>query len=87
MHAQGGKTCPCPSTAVIGKGIGWELGWLAHKRAYTRLISLHRWLGQASHIEQTTLFGESYDYDCIRNGGVGAKQQWRHRLSPVCTNI
>lgn len=64
----GGKTCACPSTAVIGKGLGWELGWAAHKQAYTRLISLHRWLGQAAHVEQTTLFGESYDYDCIRNG-------------------
>jgi hypothetical protein len=64
----GGKTCPCPSTAVIGKGLGWELGWAAHKQSYTRLISLHRWLGQAAHVEQTTLFGESYNYDCIRNG-------------------
>ena len=63
-----GKTCACPSTAVIGKGIGWELGWAAHKEANTRLISLHRWLGQAAHVEQTTLFGESYEYDCIRNG-------------------
>ena len=63
-----GKSCACPSTAVIGKGIGWELGWAAHKRAYTRLISLHRWLGQASHVEQTTLFGESYVYTCILDG-------------------
>lgn len=66
--APGGKTCACASTAVIGKGIGWELGWAAHKRAYTRLISLHRWLGQASHVEVTTLFGESYLYDCILQG-------------------
>ena len=63
-----GKSCACPSIAVIGKGIGWELGWAAHKQVYTRLISLHRWLGQASHVEQTTLFGESYVYDCIRDG-------------------
>jgi hypothetical protein len=64
----GGKSCACPSTAVIGKGLGWELGWAAHRRHYTRLISLHRWLGQAAHVEQTTLFGESYVYDCIRLG-------------------
>lgn len=25
-------------------------------------------LGQAAHVEQTTLFGESYFYDCIRAG-------------------
>jgi hypothetical protein len=66
--APGGKTCACPSLAVIGKGIGWELGWAAHRKAYTRLISLHRWLGQASHVEQTTLFGESYNYPCMLEG-------------------
>eukprot|EP01052_Picozoa_sp_SAG31_P025940 SAG31_NODE_2313_length_5956_cov_3.390302_2_plen_271_part_00 len=66
--APGGKTCACASTAVIGKGIGWELGWAAHRRAYTRLIALHRWLGQAAHVEVTTLFGESYVYDCILEG-------------------
>jgi hypothetical protein len=59
--------CVCVR-GLVGKGIGWELGWLAHKRAFTRLIALHRWLGQAAHVEQTTLFGESYEYDCIRHG-------------------
>jgi hypothetical protein len=24
--------------------------------------------GQAAHVEQTTLFGESYGYDCIKHG-------------------
>ena len=66
--APGGRTCPCPSYAAIGKGIGWELGWAAFRGHYTRLISLHRWLGQAAHVEQTTLFGESYVYDCIKQG-------------------
>ena len=32
-----GKTCACPSLSVIGKALGWELGWAAHKKAYTRL--------------------------------------------------
>ena len=32
------------------------------------LAEFNRWLGQAAHVEQTTLFGESYVYDCIRNG-------------------
>ena len=66
--APGGKTCACASTAVIGKGIGWELGWAAHRQHWTRLVSLHRWLGQAAHVEVTTLFGESYEYDCILAG-------------------
>ena len=64
----GKPTCACASFAVIGKGLGWELGWAAHRRHWTRLIVLHRWLGQAAHVEQTTLFGESLVYDCIKNG-------------------
>ena len=37
-------------------------------RALLRTVSLHRWLGQAAHVEQTTLFGESYVYGCIKSG-------------------
>ena len=66
--APGGKTCACPSFAVIGKMLGWELGWAAYRRDWARLIVLHRWLGSAAHVEQTALFGESYVYDCIKNG-------------------
>eukprot|EP00040_Diaphanoeca_grandis_P030357 m.179339 g.179339 ORF g.179339 m.179339 type:complete len:802 (-) comp31971_c0_seq3:129-2534(-) len=62
------KTCACPSFAVIGKQLGWELGWAAFRQDWTRLIVLHRWLGSAAHVEQTTLFGESYNYDCIKQG-------------------
>ena len=35
---------------------------------WTRLISLHRWLGAATHVEQTSLFCESLTYECIKNG-------------------
>jgi hypothetical protein len=45
--AYGGKTCACADAAVIGKALGWELAWAAHKQWFTRLISMHRWLGQA----------------------------------------
>ena len=31
---------------VIGKAIGWELGWAAYRKNWARLIVLHRWLGQ-----------------------------------------
>lgn len=72
--APGGKTCPCASYSAIGKSIGWELGWAAFRGGFTRLISLHRWLGQAAHVEQTTLFGESYVYDCIKEGEASGFQ-------------
>eukprot|EP00039_Didymoeca_costata_P007405 m.99424 g.99424 ORF g.99424 m.99424 type:complete len:763 (+) comp13674_c0_seq11:167-2455(+) len=66
--AYDGKTCACPSFAVIGKNLGWELGWAAYRQHFTRLITLHRWLGSAAHVEQTTLFAESYSYECMRTG-------------------
>ena len=53
--APGGKTCACESDAVIGKMLGWELGYAAFRSDFNRLIVLHRWLGQAAHVEQTTL--------------------------------
>ena len=77
--APGGKTCACPSFAVIGKMLGWELGWAAYRRDWTRLIVLHRWLGSAAHVEQTTLLGESYVYDCMKNGE-------QHGFSPAVSN-
>eukprot|EP00656_Telonema_subtile_P039076 TRINITY_DN44217_c0_g1_i1.p1 TRINITY_DN44217_c0_g1~~TRINITY_DN44217_c0_g1_i1.p1 ORF type:complete len:295 (-),score=39.81 TRINITY_DN44217_c0_g1_i1:91-975(-) len=66
--AYGSQTCACAQFAVIGKSLGWELGWAAHRQWYTRLIVLHRWLGAAAHVEITQLFGESYDYSCIKQG-------------------
>jgi hypothetical protein len=71
-----GKTCACPSFSVIGKGIGWELGYAALRKQYTRLIVLHRWLGAAAHVEMTSIFGESYVYDCIKTGE-------QHGFSPM----
>lgn len=58
--------CPCPARVVIGKGLGWEIGWAAHRQRWTRLIALHRWLGAAHHVEREALFGEDMDYDCIK---------------------
>lgn len=66
--APGGKSCACASYAVIGKELGWALGWAAYRKDWTKLIVLHRWLGSASHIEQTALFAESYSYDCMKAG-------------------
>lgn len=66
--APGGTSCSCGSYAVIGKTVGWELGWAAFRHDFVRLTVLHRWLGQAAHVEQTTLFGESYEYSCIKEG-------------------
>lgn len=31
--------------AVIGKGLGWELGWAAHRADWQRVVALLRWLG------------------------------------------
>lgn len=58
--------CPCGQQEVIGKFLGWEIGYAAYRQRWTRLIALHRWLGSAAHVEMTTLFAESYDYDCLR---------------------
>ena len=65
---EGGKPCVDASNEVIGKGLGWEIGWRAYRKDWTRLIVLHRWLGAAAHVEQTSLFGEHYDYDCTKRG-------------------
>jgi hypothetical protein len=68
--AGGGPTqsCACADNGVIGKGLGWELGWAAQRGQWTRLISLHRWLGQAAHVEQTPLMAETLGYDCMKRG-------------------
>ena len=29
---------PCPARVIIGKGLGWEIGWAAHRERWTRLI-------------------------------------------------
>jgi hypothetical protein len=58
--------CPCPARVVIGKGLGWETGWAAHRGRWTRLIAITRWLGTAHHVEKQPLFGEDLDYDCLR---------------------
>lgn len=58
--------CPCPARVVIGKGLGWETGWMAHKQRWTRLIAMTRWLGAAHHVETQPLYGENIDYDCIK---------------------
>ena len=58
--------CPCPARVVIGKGLGWETGWAAHRGRWTRLLALTRWLGAAHHVERQPLFGEDLDYDCIK---------------------
>jgi len=58
--------CGCAQQDVIGKYLGWEIGYAAYRQRWTRLIALHRWLGAAAHVENTTLFAESYDYECLR---------------------
>ena len=58
--------CPCPARVMIGKGLGWEIGWAAHRQRWARLIAIHRWLGQAHHVEKQPLYGEDLDYDCIK---------------------
>ena len=50
--------CPCPARVIIGKGLGWETGWAAHRERWTRLIAIHRWLGAAHHVEKEPLYGE-----------------------------
>ena len=47
--------CPCPARVIIGKGLGWEIGWAAHRERWTRLIAVHRWLGAAHHVEKEAL--------------------------------
>ena len=59
--------CPCPARVTIGKGVGWETGWMAHRERWTRLIAMVRWLGAAHHVEAQPLFGEDLDYDCLKN--------------------
>jgi hypothetical protein len=63
--------CPCPARVTIGKAVGWETGWYAHKERWTRLIAMTRWLGAAHHIEKQPLFGEDLDYDCIKAAEQG----------------
>ena len=58
--------CPCPARVVIGKGLGWEIGWQAHRERWTRLIAITRWLGAAHHVEKQPLYGEDMDYDCLK---------------------
>lgn len=58
--------CPCPARVVIGKGLGWEIGWAAHRARWTRLIAIHRWLAAAHHVEKEALFAELLDYDCLK---------------------
>ena len=65
--------CPCPFTDVIGKAIGWEIGWAAFRERWTRLIAIHRWLGAAHHVEVEALFGEHMDYPCIKAMEHGEK--------------
>lgn len=50
--------CPCPARVTIGKGVGWETGWMTYKEKWTRLIALTRWLGAAHHVEAQPLYGE-----------------------------
>ena len=52
-----------PARAVIGKGLGWELAAAAYRGRWARVTTLVRWLGAAA--ANLTLFGESYDYDCL----------------------
>ena len=47
---------------LIGKGLGWETGWAAHRERWTRLIAIHRWLD----VEKEALYGEDMDYDCLK---------------------
>ena len=58
--------CPCPARVIIGKGLGWEIGWQAHRERWTRLIAITRWLGAAHHVEKQPLYGEDMDYDCLK---------------------
>lgn len=58
--------CPCPARVIIGKGLGWEIGWAAAQERWSRLIAIHRWLGAAHHVEKEALYGEDMDYDCIK---------------------
>ena len=53
-----------PDRAVIGKGFGWELAAAAYTGRWARVATLARWLGAAA--ANLTLFGESYEYDCLR---------------------
>ena len=60
--------------AVIGKGLGWELGWAASNSNWQRVIALLRWLGAVAgrvpvHCKATPctetssgMLGESYFY-------------------------
>ena len=47
--------CPCPARVVIGKGLGWETGWAAHRERWNRLIAITRWLGAAHHVRAQPL--------------------------------
>lgn len=58
-----------PARAVIGKGLGWELAAAAFRGRWARVTTLVRWLGAAA--ANHTLFGESYDYDCLRTHSTG----------------
>jgi hypothetical protein len=61
--------------AVIGKGLGWELGYAAATKDWQRIAALYRWLGsvagsvpahcKAAPCTPTTseMFGESYFYE------------------------
>ena len=60
--------------AVIGKGLGWELGWAAQRADWQRVAALLRWLGTvAGHVPvhckakpctptSSGMLGESYFY-------------------------
>eukprot|EP00746_Dinoflagellata_sp_MGD_P049274 gnl/MRDRNA2_/MRDRNA2_222794_c0_seq1.p1 gnl/MRDRNA2_/MRDRNA2_222794_c0~~gnl/MRDRNA2_/MRDRNA2_222794_c0_seq1.p1 ORF type:complete len:164 (+),score=21.01 gnl/MRDRNA2_/MRDRNA2_222794_c0_seq1:70-492(+) len=60
--------------AVIGKGLGWEIGWAAATGNWQRVTALYRWLGAVAgsvpvHCKaapcnptSSTMFGESYFY-------------------------